>query len=58
MFGNFREYEIFIKNLTRMASTLHEDQRTFMVISRQILLKLRSISDKPWTENQNIFYVQ
>ena len=33
-------------NLIRITDTLHEDQFTFLVISRWILLKIRIISDK------------
>ena len=41
----------FRLNLTRITSTLHEDLCTFMV-SRQILLGMRIVSDKSCRENQ------
>ena len=52
-----RERRIFIKNLTRMAGTLHEDRCTFTIISCRILLKLRNISEKLCTENQNTCFL-
>jgi hypothetical protein len=33
--------------------TLHEDLCTFMIISRSILLRMRNVSDRSCTENQN-----
>jgi len=39
-------------------STLHEDLRTFMLISRWILLTRRTVWDKSCTENQNVSCVQ
>jgi hypothetical protein len=50
----FRENSIFIKNMTRITGTLHEDLRTF-TISRRIILRIYKISK----ENQNThFYDQ
>jgi hypothetical protein len=40
------------KPLTRITDTLHEDIRTFMIISRSDLFTTRNISDK-YRENQN-----
>jgi hypothetical protein len=40
-------------NMTRITGTLNEDQYTFMIISRSILLKMRNVSDKSCRENQN-----
>jgi len=37
---------------------LYEDQYTFMIISRSILLRMRNISDKICREIQITFYVQ
>ena len=34
-------------------STLHEDVRTFMIISRGILIRVRNVSDKSCREIQN-----
>jgi hypothetical protein len=39
-------------NMT-IAGTLHEDLRTFMIISRLILLRMINVSDKNCRENQN-----
>jgi hypothetical protein len=36
----------FYYNLTRITSTLHEDVCKFMVVSRCILLRMRTVSDK------------
>jgi hypothetical protein len=33
-------------NLTRITGTLHEDQYTYLIISRSILLRMRNVSDK------------
>jgi len=41
-----------------MKATLHEAQYTFFIISRSFLLRVRNVSDKSYTENQNIFCVQ
>jgi len=42
------------KNNTR---TLHEDRYTFLIISRSVLLRMRNVSDKSCTENQNTHFV-
>jgi len=34
---------------------LHEDQYTFLIISRSVLLRMRNVSDKICIENQNTF---
>jgi hypothetical protein len=44
-------------NVTRITGTLHEDLCTFMIISRWILLRMRNISDKSFTENQNTHFI-
>jgi hypothetical protein len=36
----------FYYNLTRITSTLHEDVYKFVVVSRCILLRMRTVSDK------------
>jgi hypothetical protein len=41
-----------------MAGTLHEDQYTFVIITRSILLSMRYVSDKRCSENWNTFYVK
>jgi hypothetical protein len=40
-----------------MTGTLHEDQYTFMIISRSFLLGMRNVSDKSRRENQNTYFV-
>ena len=47
---------MFDSNLTRIMGTLHEDMCTFVTISRLILLRIRNVSDKSCTENQNIHF--
>ena len=37
--------------------TLHEDQYTFVVISRSFLLIMRNVSDKICRDNQNTHFV-
>jgi len=41
-----------------MKGTLHEDKCTFFIISRSFLLRMRNVSDKSCTENENTFYGQ
>jgi len=36
--------------------TLHEDPRTFMIISRSILFGMKNFSDKSCIENHNIHF--
>ena len=44
------------KNLTRITGTFHEDRYTFLIISRSVLLRMRNVSDKICTENQNTHF--
>ena len=39
--------------------TLHEDQytRTFLIISRSVILRVRNVSDKSCRENQNAHFM-
>jgi len=52
---------IFLKSvekihvLTRITGSLREDQRTFMVTARRILLGMKNITDGTCRENENIF---
>ena len=39
--------------MRRITGTLHEDQCTFLIISRSVLLTMRNVSDKSCRENQN-----
>ena len=43
--------------MTKIGDTLHRDLCIFVVISRQILLRLRNVSDKSCRENQNTHFV-
>ena len=43
----------FHQNLKIITGILHEDQYTFLTISRSVLLRMRNISEKSCTENQN-----
>ena len=36
-----------------MTDTLHEDQYTFLIISRSVCLRMRNVSDKSCRQNQN-----
>jgi hypothetical protein len=42
--------------LTWITSTLSEDQRTFMITSRWIPLRMRNVSDKSCRENHNTLF--
>jgi len=52
--SNFR----FDLNLTSMTGTLHQDQLTFMKISRLLLFRMISVLDKSCRENQITFGVE
>ena len=41
-----------------MTGTLHEDQHTFLIISRSIILRMKNVSHKSFREIQNTFFVQ
>jgi len=45
-------------NLTEIMGTLHEDQYTFFIISRSVLLRMRNVSEAKCKESENTFYVQ
>jgi hypothetical protein len=46
----------FHYNLTTVAGTLNEDQYTFVMISRSVLLRMVNVSDKYCRENQNTHF--
>ena len=46
----------FHQNLTRTAGTFHEDQYTFLIISRSVLFRMRNASGKRCQENQNMHF--
>jgi len=41
----------------RIAGILHEDQYTFLIISRSFLIRTRNVTDKSCRENQNTHFV-
>jgi hypothetical protein len=43
--------------MTKVTDTLHEDEYTFLIISRSVLLRMRNVSDKLCRENQNKYFV-
>jgi len=55
-FENLPRNFTFHSDLTRKAGSLHEDQYTFMVISRLVFLRMRNISDKICRENENTYF--
>jgi len=51
------ENSSFIKNQTRIKGTLHEDQFTFLIMSRLTLLRMKIVSDKSCTEIWNTHFM-
>jgi hypothetical protein len=43
--------------MMRIMGTIHEDVRTFMIVSHRILLRMRNVSDKSCRENQNTYFM-
>ena len=43
--------------MTRITGTLREDQYTFLIILRSVLLRVRNVSDKNCWENQNAHFM-
>ena len=43
----------FNSNLIRITGTWHEDLCTFFIISRSFLIRMRTVRDKSYRENQN-----
>ena len=44
-------------NRTRIKGTLHEDQCTFLIISRSVRLRMKNVSEKSCGENRNTHFV-
>ena len=44
-------------NMIRITGTLHEDLCTFILVSQGILLRIRNVSDRSCTENQNTIFM-
>jgi len=47
----------FHSNTTRITGTSHEDQHTFLIISRSVFLRMGNVSDKSWRGNQNTHFM-
>jgi hypothetical protein len=47
----------FLQNLTRTTVTSHEDQYTFLIISRSFLLRMRNALDRSCRGNQNTLFM-
>jgi hypothetical protein len=47
---------LFLLNLTRITGTLYVDQYTFLIISRWVLLRMKTISNKCLRENQSTYF--
>jgi hypothetical protein len=56
-FENLSRYFKIHQNLTKIAGTLHEDQYTFLITPRSVLLRMRNGSDKSGRENQNTYFM-
>jgi len=46
----------FDLNLTRTTGALHEDQYTFLIVSRSVLLRVRNVAHESCGEYQNIHF--
>jgi len=47
------DYLTIYSKKTTITGTLHADRYTFFIISRSVLLRMRNVSDRSCTENQN-----
>jgi len=56
-FENLSRKFKFHQNLTTGTGTLHEDRQIVLIISRSVVLRVRNVSDKSCTENQNTHFV-
>jgi len=56
-FENMSRNLNFRPNLTRITGTLHEDQYTFLIISRSVLPRMSNFSDNSCTGNQNTHFL-
>jgi hypothetical protein len=43
--------------MTRIVGTVHEKQYTFLIIPRSVLVRMKNVSGKSCTENQNTRFV-
>ena len=51
-----QKIQVSLKSDKNNSGTLHEDQYTFFIISRSFLIRMRNVSDKRCTENQNTHF--
>jgi hypothetical protein len=51
------KFTLSLKSGKIKMSSLDENQHTFFIISRPILLRMRNVSDKSCRENQNTYFV-
>jgi len=56
IFLNLSRKVKFHQYLTRITCTLHQDQYTFMIISRSFLLGMRNVSDKIYTKLKHFMF--
>jgi len=57
VFENLLRNFKFNSNPTRITATVREDQQTFLIISRSVLLRMRNVSDKSWRGKQNTHFL-
>ena len=55
-FKSVEKIQVLLK-VAIIIDTLHEDQFTFLIISRSGLLRTRNVSDKSCREHQQTYYV-
>ena len=48
--------KVSLKSDKNNSGTLHEDQHTFLIISRPLLLEMINVSDRRCRENQNALF--
>jgi hypothetical protein len=47
----------FLYILTRITGTVHEDQYTFLIMARSVLLRVRNVSGNSCRENESTHFV-
>jgi len=52
-----KKTQVSFKSNKRIVGTLHEDQYTYMIVNRLVLLRMSNFSDKNCTENQNTHFI-
>ena len=56
-FENMSRKFKFLLKLTKIMGTLHEDQYTFLIIIRSVLLRMTNILVKSCRENRNTHFI-